>query len=318
MWRRTENQAKHILLNGTRDGMRVQVNVFLMKENDWRLSLGGHSSFYTPNVFKLKMTVCCLTSQSFHLFPSSAVSVWSNNDSLSKLLLRSLCRLKPVCASDGNGFCYPEVWINSVTNWRLFVCTLPSWQGGVLVDEVAVTQSSSSHHRLFCSASPCLTHTTLCPHRARLCTRGCVCVWQQDASFRRSLAENEAFATMHWDKSIVSCVCRSDEEMVKFMQLMHSIWNICGKDVVTAFDLSPFKVICDLGGKFSSDFHKSVQVCLNWAAAGSAAHLQCTHLWSPHTCQGLQLTFSNHDLAVLGSGRKNLREQQRCLNRSIP
>ncbi|KAI4806091.1 hypothetical protein KUCAC02_010675 [Chaenocephalus aceratus] len=40
----------------------------------------------------------------------------------------------------------------------------------------------------------------------------------------------------------------SDEEMVKFMQLMNSIWNICGKDVVTAFDLSPFKIICDLGG----------------------------------------------------------------------
>lgn len=159
MWTRTENQAKHILLNRTRDGMRVQVNVFLMKENDWRLSLGGHSSFYTPNVFKLKMTVCCLTSQSIHLFPSSAVSVWSNNDSLSKLLLRSLCRLKLVCASDGSGFCYPEVWINSVTNWRLFVCTVPSWQGGVLVDEVETPQSSSSHHRLFCSASPCLART---------------------------------------------------------------------------------------------------------------------------------------------------------------
>ncbi|XP_078117761.1 acetylserotonin O-methyltransferase [Sander vitreus] len=41
---------------------------------------------------------------------------------------------------------------------------------------------------------------------------------------------------------------RSDEEMLKFMQLMNSIWNICGKDVVMAFDLSPFKIICDLGG----------------------------------------------------------------------
>ncbi|XP_034741959.1 acetylserotonin O-methyltransferase [Etheostoma cragini] len=41
---------------------------------------------------------------------------------------------------------------------------------------------------------------------------------------------------------------RSDEEMLKFMQLMNSIWNICAKDVVTAFDLSPFKIICDLGG----------------------------------------------------------------------
>lgn len=42
---------------------------------------------------------------------------------------------------------------------------------------------------------------------------------------------------------------RSDEEMTKFMHLMNSIWNICGKDVVTAFDLSPFKSIYDLGGK---------------------------------------------------------------------
>lgn len=67
---------------------------------------------------------------------------------------------------------------------------------------------------------------------------------------------------MQWDNECidnVSRVCRSDVEMVKFMQLMHSIWNICGKDVVTAFDLSPFKVICDLGGKFSSYFHKSVR-----------------------------------------------------------
>lgn len=210
MWTRTENQAKHILLNRTRDGMRVQVNVFLMKENDWRLSLGGHSSFYTPNVFKLKMTVCCLTSQSIHLFPSSAVSVWSNNDSLSKLLLRSLCRLKLVCASDGSGFCYPEVWINSVTNWRLFVCTVPSWQGGVLVDEVETPQSSSSHHRLFCSASPCLARTQHgVPTGQDFVQEGvCVCVWQQEASFRRSLAENETFPTMHWDDESITNVSR--------------------------------------------------------------------------------------------------------------
>ncbi|KAM8748762.1 acetylserotonin O-methyltransferase [Acanthopagrus latus] len=49
-------------------------------------------------------------------------------------------------------------------------------------------------------------------------------------------------------KDLFQALYRSDEEMVKFMQLMNSIWNICGKDAVTAFDLSPFKVICDLGG----------------------------------------------------------------------
>ncbi|MBN3285479.1 ASMT methyltransferase, partial [Polyodon spathula] len=41
---------------------------------------------------------------------------------------------------------------------------------------------------------------------------------------------------------------RSDEEMITFMKLMNSVWNICGKDVVTAFDLSPFQSIYDLGG----------------------------------------------------------------------
>ncbi|CAK6970307.1 acetylserotonin O-methyltransferase [Scomber scombrus] len=49
-------------------------------------------------------------------------------------------------------------------------------------------------------------------------------------------------------KDLFQALYRSDEEMVKFMQLMNSIWNICGRDVVTAFDLSPFKLICDLGG----------------------------------------------------------------------
>nr|XP_005999957.1 PREDICTED: acetylserotonin O-methyltransferase [Latimeria chalumnae] len=41
---------------------------------------------------------------------------------------------------------------------------------------------------------------------------------------------------------------RSEEEMIKFMYLMNSIWNICGKDVVTVFDLSCFTSIYDLGG----------------------------------------------------------------------
>ncbi|XP_060785029.1 acetylserotonin O-methyltransferase isoform X2 [Neoarius graeffei] len=41
---------------------------------------------------------------------------------------------------------------------------------------------------------------------------------------------------------------RSEEEMVKFMQLMNSIWNVCGRDVISAFNLSQFRSICDLGG----------------------------------------------------------------------
>ncbi|KAL0963663.1 hypothetical protein UPYG_G00309260 [Umbra pygmaea] len=49
-------------------------------------------------------------------------------------------------------------------------------------------------------------------------------------------------------EDLFEALYRSEEEMVKFMQLMNSIWNICGRDVVTAFDLSTFTTIYDLGG----------------------------------------------------------------------
>ncbi|KAK7154654.1 hypothetical protein R3I94_007853 [Phoxinus phoxinus] len=56
----------------------------------------------------------------------------------------------------------------------------------------------------------------------------------------------KAFGTN--SKDLFEAMYRSEEEMVKFMQLMNSIWNICGRDVITAFDLSAFRSICDLGG----------------------------------------------------------------------
>ncbi|XP_078400934.1 acetylserotonin O-methyltransferase isoform X2 [Cetorhinus maximus] len=54
-------------------------------------------------------------------------------------------------------------------------------------------------------------------------------------------------------QELFEALYRSEEEMLKFMQLMNSIWNICGKDVVTAFDLSTFTNIFDLGGDFFKD-----------------------------------------------------------------
>jgi len=46
-----------------------------------------------------------------------------------------------------------------------------------------------------------------------------------------------------------ACVTRSEEEMLKFLAGQNSIWSICGRDVLTAFDLSPFTQIYDLGGE---------------------------------------------------------------------
>lgn len=49
-------------------------------------------------------------------------------------------------------------------------------------------------------------------------------------------------------EQVFEAIYRSEEEMLKFMGLMNSSWILDGHDVVTAFDLSPFKTIVDLGG----------------------------------------------------------------------
>ncbi|XP_062378508.1 acetylserotonin O-methyltransferase 2 [Sardina pilchardus] len=49
-------------------------------------------------------------------------------------------------------------------------------------------------------------------------------------------------------EDIFSAIYRSEEEMLKFMGLMNSTWAIDGHDIVTAFNLSGFKSMVDLGG----------------------------------------------------------------------
>ncbi|XP_067401843.1 acetylserotonin O-methyltransferase isoform X3 [Emydura macquarii macquarii] len=54
-------------------------------------------------------------------------------------------------------------------------------------------------------------------------------------------------------KDLFEALYRSEEEMIKFMYGLNAIWSICGKDVIAAFDLSPFTLIYDLGGDFFKD-----------------------------------------------------------------
>ncbi|XP_040279667.1 acetylserotonin O-methyltransferase-like isoform X2 [Bufo bufo] len=49
-------------------------------------------------------------------------------------------------------------------------------------------------------------------------------------------------------KELFEAVYRSEEEMTNFIHFMDSTWNICGKDIVEAFDLSEFHTVYDLGG----------------------------------------------------------------------
>ncbi|XP_028293346.1 acetylserotonin O-methyltransferase 2 isoform X2 [Gouania willdenowi] len=49
-------------------------------------------------------------------------------------------------------------------------------------------------------------------------------------------------------EEIFQAIYRSEEEILKFMGLMNSSWVLDGHDIATAFDLSGFKKIVDLGG----------------------------------------------------------------------
>lgn len=58
---------------------------------------------------------------------------------------------------------------------------------------------------------------------------------------------------------------RSEEEMLKFMGLMNSSWVLDGHDIVTAFNLSSFQNIVDLGGKRLNSLtskHSYIFVCI--------------------------------------------------------
>ncbi|XP_060919108.1 acetylserotonin O-methyltransferase 2 isoform X3 [Labrus mixtus] len=49
-------------------------------------------------------------------------------------------------------------------------------------------------------------------------------------------------------EEVFQAIYRSDEEMLKFMGLMNSSWVLDGHDIATAFNLSCFENIVDLGG----------------------------------------------------------------------
>uniref|UniRef100_A0A8C6GNJ7 Acetylserotonin O-methyltransferase n=1 Tax=Mus spicilegus TaxID=10103 RepID=A0A8C6GNJ7_MUSSI len=45
-----------------------------------------------------------------------------------------------------------------------------------------------------------------------------------------------------------TAIYRSEAERLLFMQGLQETWSLCGERILAAFDLSPFRVICDLGG----------------------------------------------------------------------
>ncbi|XP_005406573.1 PREDICTED: acetylserotonin O-methyltransferase [Chinchilla lanigera] len=48
---------------------------------------------------------------------------------------------------------------------------------------------------------------------------------------------------------LFTAIYRSEGEQLQFMRGLQEVWSISGRSVMTAFDLSPFPLICDLGGE---------------------------------------------------------------------
>ncbi|XP_066213426.1 acetylserotonin O-methyltransferase-like [Saccopteryx leptura] len=49
-------------------------------------------------------------------------------------------------------------------------------------------------------------------------------------------------------EELFTAIYRSEEERLQFMRGLQDIWSVQGRSVMTAFDLSPFPLVCDLGG----------------------------------------------------------------------
>uniref|UniRef100_A0AAA9TBP7 Acetylserotonin O-methyltransferase n=1 Tax=Bos taurus TaxID=9913 RepID=A0AAA9TBP7_BOVIN len=53
-------------------------------------------------------------------------------------------------------------------------------------------------------------------------------------------------------EELFSAIYRSEDERLQFMQGLQDVWRLEGATVLAAFDLSPFPLICDLGGPSAS------------------------------------------------------------------
>lgn len=144
--------------------------------SSWRKTTEGcrwggiHHSI--PQMFSNWRRVCCLTSV-ISSFPIQCSQCLKQQWFTFKVTLE-------VTVSSEAGLCIRWKWL--LLPWSLdklcykleavcmHIALVAGWSAGWWGGGDS-EQQQSPQALLFC-----LTHTTLCPHRARLCTRGCVCV----------------------------------------------------------------------------------------------------------------------------------------------
>ena len=75
----------------------------------------------------------------------------------------------------------------------------------------------------------------------------------------RGVAQGDPHRIPHGSHGPLSSHSRSEGERLKFMQGLQDVWRLEGARVLAAFDLSPFRVICDLGGECPP---RTLELCL--------------------------------------------------------
>ncbi|XP_006745834.1 acetylserotonin O-methyltransferase isoform X2 [Leptonychotes weddellii] len=86
---------------------------------------------------------------------------------------------------------------------------------------------------------------------------------------------------------LFSAIYRSEGERLQVMRGLQDIWSISGRHVLAAFDLSPFPLICDIGGDFfkdplpEADLYILARILHDWTDA------RCSHLLARihHACK---------------------------------
>ncbi|XP_029786523.1 acetylserotonin O-methyltransferase isoform X3 [Suricata suricatta] len=82
---------------------------------------------------------------------------------------------------------------------------------------------------------------------------------------------------------LFTAIYRSDGERVQFMRGLQDVWSVSGRPVLTAFDLSPFRLICDVGGDFfkdplpEADLYILARVLHDWSDERCSHLLTCIH-----------------------------------------
>ncbi|XP_050633527.1 acetylserotonin O-methyltransferase isoform X3 [Macaca thibetana thibetana] len=88
-------------------------------------------------------------------------------------------------------------------------------------------------------------------------------------------------------EDLFTAIYRSEGERLQFMQALQEVWSVNGRSVLTAFDLSGFPLMCDLGGDFfkdplpEADLYILARILHDWADG------KCSHLLERvyHTCK---------------------------------